>query len=406
MEFLKAVSALEAREIIDKAATGPGKGVPVPLHHALGRVAAEDIRAPHDVPPFDRSLVDGFAVRSRDTQGAKETNPVMLALHGEVRVGEEAGVTVSHGSAVAVSTGAMVPAGADGVVMEEYVRRLPDAIEVIRAVHRRENISFRGDDVKAGSTVIDGGTVLTPFGLGVLAALGVAEVPVFAAPLAGIISSGDEVVPVDSALGPGKIRDVNRYTVSGLLEREGFRTTFLGIAGDDVDRIAEAMRSGKETDLLLVSGGSSKGGKDFVVTALTELGGEVLFHGINIKPGKPAIFGRLWGKPVFGLPGHPFSCIMVMIRFVLPLARRMTGRKVDQGRRVTGRLTTNVPSSFGIEECVRVTLGRGEDGIAVTPELAKSSDISSLVRAQGYVVVPEGVEGLEQGEEVEVILFP
>jgi molybdopterin molybdotransferase len=190
-----------------------------------------------------------------------------------------------------------------------------------------------------------------------------------------------------------------------MLKRISSDVSFIGVARDNPEDINEHLIASRENDMILVSGGSSKGERDYITTSIEQLGGEILFHGINIKPGKPTIFASLWGKPVFGLPGHPVSCIMAFTRFVLPLVRRLQGESVEEEKRTTGILTTNIPSSYGIEEYVRVTVAYDEEGCKITPLFAKSSVISSLSRASGYIIVPEGREGFEQGEEVVAYYF-
>ena len=200
----------------------------------------------------------------------------------------------------------------------------------------------------------------------------------------------------------GKVRDINRYTVSALVEKSGAQVTFLGLAKDSISDITEKLTPAQDYDMVLISGGSSKGERDFITASIEKLGGEIIFHGINIKPGKPTIFGKVFGKPIFGLPGHPSSCAMVTVCFVLPLVRHLQGDTEHEEKITEGVLTANVPSSYGIEEYTRVTLEKTDDGYRVTPIFSKSSLISSLARADGYIIVPERTEGLEKGEKVEV----
>jgi molybdopterin molybdotransferase len=404
MDFLKSVTAKEALETISSVQVSPEVEA-VDLHESLDRVLARDITSREPIPPFPRSLVDGYAVRAKDTYGGKETSPSYLTVNGEVRVGEGTSLELRDGESAVVSTGAMIPAGADAAVMEEYVRRLPDGIEVTRSVHKGENVIHQGEDIRKGDLVLEKGKRLSPFDLGVLAALGCSKVPVFKKPVVCIISSGDEIVDVDQEPPVGRVRDINRYTVSNILVKEDAIVRFCGIARDTIDEITEKLLLARDCDLILVSGGSSKGERDFITASIERLGGIIIFHGINVKPGKPTIFGRLWGKPVFGLPGHPTSCIMVVIRFVVPLVRTLKGESSLPEAWGRCELTSNIPSSLGIEEYVRVTVEKGNETCYATPVFAKSSVISSLARADGYIVVPEGREGYEAGEKVEVHLF-
>jgi len=404
MEFLKSVTAAEAESLIASFSFSlPSETVSIDDAH--GRVLAEDIVSGEDIPQFPRSLVDGYAVSAKDTYGAKETSPALLGTAGEIRIGEETDMVLPEGSSIYLSTGSMVPEGADGVVMQEFVRRLDDAIEVTRGVFRGENICFKGEDVQKGALALTAGMRLGPFHVGTLAALGISRVPVFKRPSVSLISSGDEIVGIDVTPPPGKIRDINRYTLTGLLRKMGAEVFFQGIAADRMADITSKLLSSGDSDLILISAGSSKGARDFVTAAIEEIGGTILFHGISIKPGKPTICGDLGGKPVFGLPGHPASCVLAAVRFVLPLLARLAGERDYLPLSVTARLSNNIPSSYGIEEFVRVRLERESGSFIAVPVFSKSAVISSLAGASGYVIVPDGREGLEVGEEVGVYLF-
>jgi molybdopterin molybdotransferase len=406
VEFLNAITSTEASRIIASFPLEERQTIEVALDEAAGMVVARDIAARENIPPFSRSLVDGYAVKAKDTYGARETTPVLLLPKGEIRVGEATDRVIGDGEAIYVATGAMLPEATDGVVMQEYVRKTSHEIEVTKSLRVGENICFKGDDVESGQTVIEKGKLLSPFDTGVLAALGITGVPVHPRPLIGLISSGDEIVPPSAVPGPGKIRDINTYTISGLIKNRGCLLRFAGIARDTLEETKEKLSALQDCDMILLSGGSSKGQADFVTAAIEELGGEIIFHGLNIRPGKPVIFASLWGKPVFGLPGHPVSCAMVVVRFVFPLLERLRGlSSVTPFSAIQGVLTTNVPSSYGIEEYVRVTVQPKEGEISVFPIFAKSSVISMLSRADGYIVIEEGKEGLEAGESVEVHSF-
>ena len=401
MEFLRAVTAKEAKGVIEIFPMEL-KTEMVEIDGAQGRVLGQDIVSREAIPPFARSLVDGYAAKAKDTQGAKETSPAFLNLKGEVKIGERALTAVSEGNSVYVSTGSMLPEGSDAVVMQEHTRRMSDAVEITRAVFQGENICYEGEDIQIGKTTLQKGKRITPLDMGILAALGVSRVSVYRKPEIALISSGDEIVGIDETPPFGKVRDINRYTVSGLLKKEGAQVTFLGRARDDIREITEKLESARNYDMILISGGSSKGERDFITASIEKLGGLIIFHGINIKPGKPTIFGKLFGKPVFGLPGHPGSCVMVTVRFVLTLVRRLQGEIFHTEKTVSGTLTTNVPSSYGIEEYTRVTLEKTDESCLVTPIFSKSAVISPLAYADGYIIVPEGTEGLEKGETVEV----
>jgi molybdopterin molybdotransferase len=365
MEFLKAITAREARDMIDAFSVSLHTEV-VSIDESLGRIVAEDIVAHENIPPFSRSLVDGFAVKVKDAQGAKETNPALLFYKGEIRIGEETKAILEDGSCIYISTGAMMPEGSDGVVMQEHTRRMGDAIEITKTIHKGENIIFTGEDIKVGSVVLKQGKRLTPFDLGVLAALGIADVWSYKKLKIALISSGDEIIAVDKRPAPGQIRDINRYTILNMLKKTYSDVEFVGITRDNPEDIQEHLLASRESDIILVSGGSSKGERDYITTSVEQLGGTILFHGVNIKPGKPTIFASLWGKPVFGLPGHPVSCIMALTRFVVPLVRRLQGETRVVEKQTRGVLETNIPSSYGIEEYVRVEIGYDDTGCKVT----------------------------------------
>lgn len=403
-EFLTSVTIREAFGLIGKNQYSVGTEL-IALDHVFGRIAAEDIFSSEAIPAFPRSLVDGYGVISKDTQGARETSPAFLKLSGEVRVGEVAQSTVKNGNCTRLSTGSMVPIGADSVVMQEYVRVMDGEVEITRPVHKGENVVYTGEDISAGQIILNRGTRIGPFHSGTLAAIGAARVRVFARPKIALLSSGDEIIPVDEIPPIGKIRDINRYTLGALIRLSGAELDFVGIARDTIEDITEKMRAANGYDMILVSGGSSKGERDHIIDAIESLGGEIFFHGVNIKPGKPTIFGDISGKPVFGLPGHPVSCAMAAVRFVLPLVKLMTHDASVAPMPVTGHLSTNVPSSYGIEEYVRIKLSEEGGRYLVTPIFAKSSVISSLSQADGYIIIPEGIEGLEKDEDVEVHRF-
>lgn len=405
MDFLKAITAKEAHEIIGAFPVEIGTET-VGIEDVQGRVLGADVFSNSAIPPFSRSLVDGYAVKAKDTQGAKETTPALLNLKGEVKIGEKAYTPLFDGEAIYVATGSMVPEGCDAVVMHEYVRPATDAVEITRGVYQGENICYEGEDIAQGGVVLKKGRKVTAFDRGVLAAIGMSEVELYKVPQIAIISSGDEIVGVDEIVPLGKVRDINRYTVSGLLRSAGAHAHFLGRTMDNIPDITEKLSLASNYSMILISGGSSKGERDFITTSIEKLGGTILFHGINIKPGKPAIFGQLFGKPIFGLPGHPGSCAMVVVRFVIPLVRRLQGEEYHGEATIHALMTTNVPSTYGIEEYVRVTVEKDKEGrYHAQPIFSKSAVIAPLAQADGYVVVPNGVEGIEKDETVEVSLF-
>ena len=304
--MLNVLAPEEARELIRKEFSGNVKTEQVPLDKAFGRVLAEDICAREYVPDFDRSTVDGYAVRASDTFGCSESLPALLTRAGEVLMGQKPSVSVNAGSCAAIPTGGALPEGADSVVMVEYTEDYGDGtIGILKSAVPGNNLIFRGDDVYPGKQVIAAGKRLGAGDIGALAAMGITEVSVACRLKAGIISTGDELVTADTVPGPGQIRDVNSNMLSAILEGAGAEPVCFGIIKDKDELLRDCLeKAAEECDIVLISGGSSVGEKDAAVRVIASEGG-ILFHGIAMKPGKPTILGKVNGKPVFGLPGHP-----------------------------------------------------------------------------------------------------
>ncbi len=400
--MLKVVSTQRADEIIEEAFFHyTPETETVALDSLTGRVLAEDIYSPEDVPSFDRSTVDGYAVIAADTFGSSESMPCQSENAGEILMGQPAAGEIVSGQCMKIPTGGMLPKGADSAVMVENTEELFDGMTLIyKAVSPYENITKKGDDVEKGQAVLLKGTVLSSKHIGILAALGITETVCRKRIKIGIISSGDEVVPVSERAEPGKVRDINSHILSALFEENGFDTVLYGIIGDCYERLYEVTKTAsEECDIILLSGGSSAGTRDMTVRVISDLG-EVFLHGIAMKPGKPTIVGRIIGKPVFGLPGHPAAAYFTAMRFALPLAKKMGGFS-ENSRSVTAVTSANISSNHGREEFIPVKL---ENGIAY-PIFRKSGVISLLCQADGYIVIDRNKEGLNKGEEVEVILL-
>jgi len=404
LDFLSTVKSIEAQKIINSYQVEIEKEF-VNLEDACGRILADDFFSPEDFPYFDRSLVDGYAILSKNSQGASETNPVMLYKKGNVKVGEVPEVSVREGECVYLSTGALIPEGADSVIMQEYAREAGTIVEVLRPVYRGENVMKKGEDIKKGELLFRRGRRISPFDAGTFAALGVTRIPVFRRPVVGVLSTGDEIILPGEKATHGKVRDINRYVIMSLFNRLGGIVKDSGIAKDDIDEVIAKLYLLKDSDLLIISGGSSKGERDLIVEAVKRVGGKILFHGVNIKPGKPFFYASVWGKPLFGLPGHPLSCAIILHRFVLPLFLKIVGCENQRPRKVLGELTNNVPSSYGVEEYVNVKVRNDGKRVLVDPLFAKSAAISVFSISSGYIVVDEAREGFEEGEEVEVFLY-
>ncbi|MEW6547011.1 MAG: gephyrin-like molybdotransferase Glp [Bacillota bacterium] len=415
--FFKVVTVRQAQEKILATLAAPpsgGAGAPgharavelVGLEEALGRVLAADLVAREDVPGFARSTVDGYAVRAQDTFGASESLPAYLTLAGELRMGQAAERHLGDGECMAVATGGALPAGADAVVMLEHTETPGDGtVAVMRPVSPGENLVRPGEDVAAGQVVIRRGRVLRAPDLGVAAALGYTELPVFVRPRVAIVSTGDELVPPGETPGPGRVRDVNSHTLAAAVQAEGGNPRLLGIVPDDRPALDRALQEGLRADCLLVSGGSSVGARDLVAQAIASLGEPgILVHGVAVRPGKPVIAAVARSRPIFGLPGHPVSALVTFYLLVRPVLRFLAGAEpFPVEATVRARLGRNLASRPGVEEYVRVSLCRDGGVLVAHPVLGKSGLISTLARAWGLVRIPAEATGLAQGEEVEVM---
>ncbi|SMC27647.1 molybdopterin molybdochelatase [Desulfacinum hydrothermale DSM 13146] len=409
-EFLKVKTAEEILEVIENIA--PLSAQTVSVQEASGRVLSEEVKAPEPVPHFARSTMDGYAVRARDTFGAGESLPALLEVIGEVAMGQGAQVAVRPGTAVAIPTGGALPEGADAVVMVEYTQPLDEtAIEVTRPVAPGDNVLGIGDDVAAGEKVLERGWKLRPQDVGLLAAMGMEEVRVFRRPRVAVVSTGDEIVPPETrSLPPGKIRDINTYVVAAQVAEAGGQVGTVRVVADDLDALEAVCREALAGhDVVILSGGSSVGIRDFTIRVLERFpGSELLAHGVAIRPGKPTILARLGEKVLWGLPGQPASAMIVFTAFVRPSLLRLQGVEGVQELETNVRraeLAQNIPSVHGRADYVRVRLTRHKGRLAAEPVFGKSAMISTLSKADGYVIVPEHVEGLEAGSLVHVHLF-
>lgn len=378
----------------------------VDIVNALGRVLAEDITARADVPPFDRAAMDGYALRGENTFGASQGNPLYFKVTGEVMPGKSPGRAIADYEAVKIMTGAPLPEGANAVAMFEYVRELGDEIEVVKAVTPGKNVSRRGEDVKKGDMLLRKGKKVKPQDVALMAALGRGHVSVRRRPKVGIIATGDELVDPGRGLGGAEIYDANSYSISSLVKRDGGMPNLYGIVKDDYHRVKKTVVKALGEDVVIISGATSVGERDFVPQIVSELG-EVVFHGVAMRPGEPTGAGLAGDKLVFMLPGYPVAAIFAYETFVRPALEKMLGVEEEEGyNRVRGRLTRRVASELGRRDYVRVMLKTSENGLLVEPLMAKGSGvITSLVKAKGFVVVPENTEGLEEGTTVVVNLF-
>ena len=400
--FRETIPIDEALRIVGDAARPLDRTARTGLAEANGRVLAEAIVADRDVPPFDRAAMDGYAVVAADTSGASPQAPAKLRCVGTVHTGEVAARAVSRGTCIQIATGAPLPDGADAVVMVEQTDRRGDELAVFTAVHARQHIGRRGADIAAGQTVLRPGDLLTPSRVGSIAALGIAEIEVCDRPRVGIVSTGDEIVEPGRPLAPGQIYDINRFTLGAVIAEHGGVAAAHPITGDSLEALGAAVEAiiARGTDILVFSGGSSVGERDLTRDVLREQG-DVAFHGIAVKPGKPTVFGHIGRTPVLGMPGYPTSCLSNAYLLLVPLLRRMAHLPPLRTR------TVSVPAAHRFNSVgnrhqfysVRVV-----DGAAVGAFKA-SGDITSMSQADGYIEIPMGVDAVEEGEQVHVTLF-
>ena len=377
----------------------------VELDRALGRVLARDILAEEYVPGFDRSTVDGYALRGADTFGCSESIPALLTCTGAVEMGKEPAFAVGPYQCGAIPTGGALPEGADAVQMVEHTEDYGGGeIGIVKSVPPGANLIFKGDDVKPGDLVLRKGRRLEPQDVGALAALGVTQVPVVPKLRVGLISTGDELVPPEQDPGPGQVRDVNGPLVAALLAQAGAEAVPLGIVPDREELLREAVEEALAAcDCVVLSGGSSVGEKDAACRVMASLG-EVLCHGVAMKPGKPTLLGKAEGKPILGLPGHPVAALFTAKLFLIPLLARLEGRTWAE-RTVSARLAQTVPANHGRAQYTGVTLEEKPDGMWAVPIWGKSGLITTLAGADGFFCVPRDREGIPAGESVEVSLF-
>ena len=384
----------------------------VPSVRARGRVLAEDLHSAVDLPHFHRAAMDGYAVKAKDTFGASQSLPAYLKLAGIVEMGKEALQTLNTGDAIRISTGGMMPPDADAVVMVEYTDETDGGlVEIHRGVAPWQNVIQIGDDIKKGEPVFRRGRRLRAHDLGALTGVGISTIAVYKKPRVALISTGDEIVDAETEPRPGQVRNINQHSLAGLIEEVGCELKDWGVIGDDRAQLTQAIGAALEwADVVLLSGGSSMGAKDIALeTILSFPDAKFVFHGISVAPGKPTIFAQACGKPILGLPGYPVSALVIFDLFGAPSLKRLGGENVTALQRFTrtarARLKTNIASQLGREDYVRVTLETEDTGLIATPLPSKSGAIFTLVKADGMVRIEMYQDGLEPGEEVDVILF-
>ncbi|MFN8529844.1 MAG: gephyrin-like molybdotransferase Glp [Anaerolineae bacterium] len=397
MSDLLSVDEALARILIDFQCL---KSEPVPLDHAWGRVLAQDITAPHALPPFANSSMDGFAVRAANLKDATKDQPVRLRVVADIPAGHAAAIVLKDGEAARIMTGAALPEGSDAVIPVEetdanFQKGQPLAIgsevSVYAALKPGDSVRAIGEDVRAGDTVLSEGMLISPGAVGVLAALGIAEVPMVRRPRVAIISSGDELVPVEMPLTPGTIHDANSYTLSALIRQYGAVPLRIPTARDTLDDVRRAFQEALDSgaDVILSSAGVSVGAVDLVRTVLEQMG-QLSFWRINLRPGKPLAYGRVGEVPFFGLPGNPVSAMVTFEVFVRPVLLKLAGR-TDQPQTIQAALAEDIPAD-GRRTYFRVTLQAEKDRwIAHLTGTQSSGALSSMVKADGLLILPEGV---------------
>lgn len=398
--FTSTISIDEARERLAAAVRPIERTERVGVDEAAGRVAAAPVISAIDVPPFARSAMDGYAVMAADTAGASRASPARLRLIDRVFTGEIPATAVVAGTCMEIATGAPLPPGADAVVMVEETAADGQDIAVFARAVGGQNVGRRGADIAAGDVVVAAGDVITPSRVGALAATGSADLLVYARPRVAVVSTGNEVVDPGRPLPPGHIYDVNRFTLSAIVSAHGGVPEPKRPAPDSLDALVAALDACASADLIVFSGGSSVGNRDLIVDAIARRG-EMIFHGIAVRPGKPTAFATIRGTPFFGMPGNPTSCLSNAYVLLLPFLRALARLPPHQPRTVAAPLGRRIASAAGRHQFYTVKL---RDGVAY-PAFKGSGDITSLSQADGYIEIPADQNVVDEGQTVEVVIF-
>ncbi len=378
----------------------------LPLKDALDRVLKEDVYSPMDIPPFHRAAFDGYAVRSEDTFGASRNSPITLKVIGVIRPGDQEQYSLGEMEAVEIATGAYLPSGADAIVPLEYTKRIGEFVEVIKQVSPGANIDRKGSDIEKGELVLKSGTYLGPFEMLLLSSLNITRVKVAKLPRVSVISTGNELVELGSELKMGQIVNSNVYMVSSLLHGLA-EVRYRGIARDDESSLKSLISESLNDDLIVTLAGTSVGKKDLVPKVVEDMGGSIIIHGLSIMPGKPTLLATIGKTPLIGLPGMPVSASVSAMEILLPIIAKMLGvRGKIIWPRVKARLLRRIASRPGVRHYVRVKLSKQNGELTAAPvRIGGSGIISSLIKADGFVIVPEDVEGYEEGQEVQVLVY-
>lgn len=408
-EFFQVLPVAEALKLLDMHWQPQQQSEVIATADALNRCIAEDIRSPEQAPAFRKSTVDGYAVRAADTFGASQSLPAFLRVVGEIKMGELPQNEIGGTQAMLIHTGGMLPKGADAAVMVEMTQTLGDQdIEVMKAAAPGENVIQPGEDVAENALILPRLHRIRPQDIGGLLAVGIGEIAVLRRPRVGILSCGDELVPPEHKPGPGKVRDINAYTLSALAEKHGAQPVRLGIVGDTLAAYRSRAAAGIEAaDILLLSAGSSVSARDYTRDVINGLGAPgVLQHGLATKPGKPTIIAVCDNKPVIGLPGNPVSALLVARQLLPPLIARVAGQKLAAPRAIRARLSMRVASVTGREDWVALQLRYGNDDYpSADPIFGKSNLIYTLVQADALLRLPLNTGGYDAGSLVDALLY-
>ena len=372
----------------------------VHILEADGRVAAQSITTGVSVPPFSRSAMDGYAVRAADTYGASKMKPLRFTMKEKVYAGSVPQKPVSKGTCSEIATGAVLPKGADAVVMVEDTELDRRGVLVYDAVHPGQNVSKMGEDITPGTTVVAKGEVLNPSKIGALAAVGESHVSVYKKPLVAVVPTGDEVAELDKPLKPGQVYNINSYTLGAVVKANGGQARISSVVKDTNKDLTNAISQNDDCDIIVFSGGSSVGERDIILDVL-EKSGKIVFHGIAVKPGKPTIFGTVKGQLVLGMPGYPTACLSNAYILLAPVLRRMARLPERSTEVVEARMSRRIVSTTGRTQFLTVLL---EDGKAV-PAFKESGAITSMAFADGYIIIPHDVDLIEKDERVSVRLL-
>lgn len=399
------LSFQEAQKIVldNVRPLAPGK---IKLEGALGLVLADDIRSPEDIPPFNNSAMDGYAVKAEDLLGASEEKPVSFEIIHDLKAGTTVELPVEKGKAMRIMTGAPIPPGADAVVRKEYTLQKESALFVFKPVAKGTDIRPAGEDIRAGDLVLKKGTVIEEGEIGILAALGIVEVPVFPPPKVAIIATGDELIGIQEKLVPGKIRDVNTHTLFAQVRKLGAQPFLYPRIPDDKEAIVRTLKGALHCDAIITTGGVSMGEYDYVKESLEELGAEMVFWKVKQRPGHPLAFWTLMGRPVFGIPGNPAASIICFEEYVRPALRKMMGYRQlfrPQVKAVMGEDYSK--EGKGRLQFLRVRLVKNDQLYAYLAGPQGSAILTSMAEADALALVPEDVSSLGRGDEVLVHLI-